>query len=268
MRSWLLRLSLAVAAGLAFAGPAAASTVYVSLRSGQGPVPEGTLVAAFSYDVRRVFPQVQARYEQWRPKSSAIIGSKIPLLPQWADYHLIHAVQLEEFRDAFRRAHIGEKDTLDYLMPKFDAVYNKYGASPGSDGTDALGMEDARQAWCKKITTELDEVITAYNAGVRDGGESFSVQNARWLAQRNEALRIAATQAGGNDEVNFQSDETNEGGTATFDLPPGTWYFACQSGDRCWYMAANISEHGGQVSLLPDQASRMPLDLASWMGAN
>lgn len=262
-------LSLAALAFIATATSAVAAPVYVSPRVEAGVVPTDTAVVAFSYDVRRVFPQVQTRFEKWRPKNTAAAG-KIPVLPTWNDYTLLHARQLMDFRDAFRRAHSGEDEILKALTPQFDEVFKKHGENPPSpDVSDQLAIENPRQVWCQKVTIGLNKVITEYNnqgLGGKSPDDAYRILRARWLGQRNEALRIAANQAGGHPEINFMEGATNEGGLAMFDLPPGDWWIACESSGRSWYKPVRVTAKGGHVVLDPTEARNEDLDLASWTG--
>lgn len=261
--------SLTAAILLAAAAPAVAAPVYVSPRVEAGAVPTDTPVVAFSYDVRRVFPGVEARFAKWRPKAPSQSG-RIPLLPTWNDYTLVHARQLSDFRTAFRRAHQGEDEIMKALMPKFDEVYKKFGESPPDyDTSDQLAVENPRQIWCQKVTMGVNKAISDYNnsgLGGRTPEAAYQLTYARWLGQRNEALRQAANQAGGHPEINFVEGATNEGGLATFDLPPGDWWIACETGGRAWYKRVRVTPKGGHVILDPTEARSEGLNLSQWTG--
>lgn len=263
-------LSLAALILLATAAPAIAAPVYVSPRVEGGAVPTDTTVVAFSYDVMRVFPGVETRFAKWKPKPPSQSG-KIPQLPTWNDYTLVHARQLSDFRTAFRRAHQGEDEILKALQPKFDEVFKKYGESPPeADTTDQLAIENPRQVWCQKVTIGLNKAITEYNSmglGGNSPEDAYRITYARWLGQRNEALRIAANQAGGHPDINFMEGSTNEGGLATFDLPPGDWWIACQASGRAWYKQVRVTARGGHVILDPGEARQERLNLAQWTGS-
>lgn len=254
---------------LATAAPAVAAPVYVSPRVEGGAVPTDTTVVAFSYDVRRVFPGIEARFAKWKPKPPSQSG-KIPLLPTWNDYTLVHARQLQDFRAAFRRAHQGEDEIMKVLAPKFDEVYKKFGENPPEpETTDQLAVENPRQIWCQKVTMGVNKAISEYtNNGVNGSPETaYRVTYARWLGQRNEALRLAANQAGGHPDINFMEGATNEGGLATFDLPPGDWWIACETNDgRAWYKQVRVGAKGGHVILDVTEARTEGLNLTQWTG--
>lgn len=264
--------SLIALAVVAIAEPALAVPVSVSPRMEFGPVPADTPVVAFSYDVRAVFPPVEARFEAWRPRApKPPVENPIPLLPKWNDYHLVRAKQLNDFREAFQRAHRGEKELVSYLLPKFDAVYKKYGdTAPFGSSADALATENPRQKWAERVTLELNAIITAYNQhGMKDMAapdSDYDVVMARWRGQRNEALRIAAARAGAHPTVSFVEGTTSEGGQAVLDLPAGVWYVACQAEGKSWYKPIRIAEQGGHIVLSVREAATSRLDLEAWTG--
>jgi hypothetical protein len=271
MRPWIL--SAALAASLVVATPALAAPVFVSPRMETGPVPADTPIVAFSYDVRAIYPAIANRFERWRPKppSGGPANPKVlPLLPMpFGDYMLMHSTQIEEYRDTFMKGHKDEPELVKLLMPKFDAIFEKHGAvAPPSGGDGLLSVENPRQLWCRKVAQEINEVLQAYNANY--GGDTsqstYRIQYARWLGQRNEAVRQAAAAAGANPGIAYMEGTTNLNGMALFDLPPGLWYIACQSEDKSWYKLVRVTEKGGNVPLTPGEASLMRLDLASWTG--
>lgn len=271
MRPGVLLTTLVAA--LLTAAPALAVPVYVTPRTDAGPVGSDLTVVAFSYDVKHLFPAIEARFDQWRPvppASMAQAAKLIPLLPSWKEFHLLHATQLEDFREAFGKAHSGDRPVVQLLMPRFDAVFRKYGErEPESTDADMLATEDSRGVWCQNVTHDLNAIINAYNAGIGGGDAANAVYRetyARWLGKRNEALRQAVYKAGGNIEVGFVESNTNEAGLATFDLPPGRWYIACQDEAVSWYKAVIVPETGGRVVLGPDEASHTVLDLPEWVG--
>lgn len=264
--------SLVALLAVAIAEPAMAVPVSVSPQLEFGPVPTHTRVVAFSYDVRSVFPAIEARFEAWRPRApKPPVENPIPLLPRWQNYHLVHAKQLNDFREAFQRAHRGEKELVDFLMPKFDAVYKKYGdTAPFGSSADALATENPRQKWAEKVTTELNVIIAAYNQhGLKNAPSDdpeYDVVLARWLGQRNEALRQAAAKAGAHPTVSFVEGATHEGGQAELDLPSGVWYIVCEADGKRWYKPIRIAEQGGHVVLTVREADAGRLDLDAWTG--
>ncbi|HEY9721791.1 MAG TPA: hypothetical protein V6D47_07240 [Oscillatoriaceae cyanobacterium] len=254
MHPWLQRIPLALAIAGALAAPAFASPVIVTVQLDGASVPEGTLVAAFSYDVRAAYAKVIA---QDTPSGMAKALTPLPL---WSDFSLINAEQLETFRDDFRKAHIGEKSLLKTVMPEFDAVYKKFGEqAPSGDEVDLSGQESGQAAWCRKITGDLNVVIRRYNI-------QHPAQNSADPVQVDHDMAAVAAAAGANPAIAYQTDETNGDGTASFDLPAGTWYFACQTGGRSWYLGAHLGANGGRIVLTPNQSTTDALDLPAWLG--
>lgn len=270
MRPRLLALASAAAVLLA-ALPAAAAPVFVELRTAYGPLEPGVPVVAFSYDVERVYPDVERRFAQWKPQIPLpnTYFKPIPNLRPFATYFLLHASQLENYREDFQKAHRDDPAMLRDLMPRFDAVYKKYGERASDISTNILQPEDERQLWCQKVTRDLNLVIDEYNArnGAGDAAmETYRQNYARWLGKRNEALRFAVVRAGGNPNLNFVESVTTSGGVAGFDLPAGTWYVAAQTDLWSWYRPMRVTTYGGRVQLTGQDASRRRLTLADWVG--
>lgn len=251
-RGWR-RIPLALAIVGVLAAPALASPVTVSVQLDNRPVPEGTLVAAFSYDVRAAYARVIAKdTPTGQPKG-------LTPLPLWSDYSLLNAEQLESFRDDFRKAHMGESALLKTVMPKFDAVYQKYGSqAPGNDDSELIDQESGQQAWCRKVTHDLNRIIRDYDATHPTGASADPT------LVRQDLMAIARA-AGANPAIAYQTDETNVDGVATFDLPAGTWYFCCQAEGRSWYLGAHLGPAGGRLVFTSDEATTDPLDLAAWL---
>lgn len=267
-------IALSLLASLAIAAPASAVPVYVSAHTEAGPAGADLSVVAFSYDVKKVFPSVAARFEQWRPTPPASVAQAsklLPTVPSWSVFHLVHAVQLQDFREAFVKAHASDKELVKLLLPRFDNVFRKYGErQPDQSPSDVLANEDSRQIWCQNVTHDLNAIISAYNAGV-GGGDAANAQYrelyARWLGKRNEALRIAIGKAGGNAALGFVEATTNEAGLAVFDVPPGRWYFSCQLDALAWYKPVIVPAGGGRVMLRPEEATHEILNLSEWIGS-
>lgn len=276
MRFRSLPLTLAAAtmlAGTALLAPAvSAAPVFVSPKTASGPVPTNTRVVLFSYDVRAVYPQVAARFEQWRPSKPsgpAPESTKLPLLPDWKDYHLMATLQLQEFPLAFKKAHIDDPEMLEMLMPRFEAIYEKHGKKPPSEiGTDLLMVESARQAWCRRVASEINAILVEYNGGYGPDAPNMAYERtlARWRGKRNEALRIAASKAGANPTISYVEGVTNARGTVNFDVPAGNWWVACQVGEWSWYKRVKISERGGHLELTANDAQPDGLALTDWTG--
>ena len=265
-------LAAATAAILTLAAlPAAAAPVYVSLRSAYGPIPPGVPVVAFSYDIEKVFPEVERRFDQWKPLPPLPDSDyrPIPTLKAWGTFYLVHAAQLEHFRQDFARARRDDPTLLRDLMPRFDAVYRKYGEHATDIQESFLLPEDERQLWCQKVTRDLNLVINEYNARFGAGEaamEAYRTKYANWLGKRNEALRFAVLRAGGNPNLNFVESVTTGEGVAGFDLPAGTWYVAAQTASWSWYRAMRVTNWGGKVTLTGADASRRRMPLAEWVG--
>lgn len=265
-------LAAVTAALLAFSAlPAVASPVYVTLRTAYGPVEPGVPVVAFSYDVERVYPEIERRFEQWKPMPPLPNTDyrPIPLLRAWGVYYLVHAAQLEHFREDFARAHRDDPAMLRDIMPRFDAVYKKYGERATDIQESFLQPEDERQLWCQKITRDLNLVINEFNARFGAGEaamEAYRTKYASWLGKRNEALRFAVIRAGGNQNLNFVESVTTGDGIAGFDLPPGTWFVAAQTASWSWYRPMRVTTWGGKVTLTGADASRRRMPLADWVG--
>ncbi|MDB5099327.1 MAG: hypothetical protein JWM80_3748 [Cyanobacteria bacterium RYN_339] len=267
-------IALSLLASVLIAGPAAAVPVYVTARLDNGPVGADLPVVAFSYDVKKLFPAVQSRFDQWRPVPPASVAQAnklIPPVPSWNSFHLVHAVQLQDFREAFVKAHSSDRELVKLLLPRFDNVFRKYGErQPDQSPSDVLASEDSRQIWCGNVTHDLNAIISAYNAGV-GGGDAANAQYrelyARWLGKRNEALRLAIGKAGGNANLGYVEANTNEAGLAVFDVPPGRWYFACQLEATAWYKPVIVPAGGGRVLLRPEEATHEIMNLAEWIGS-
>lgn len=263
--------AIAAATLVATALPAAAAPVYVSLRHAYGPIEPGVPVVAFSYDVEKVFPEVERRFDQWKPLPplANTAFTPIPLLKAWGKFYLLHASQLEHYREDFARSHRDDPAMLRDLMPRFDAVYKKYGDRATDIQESFLQPEDERQLWCQKVTRDLNLVINEYNGRFGAGEaamEAYRAKYASWLGKRNEALRFAVIRAGGNQNLNFVESVTTGEGLAGFDLPAGTWYVAAQTATWSWYRAMRVTNLGGKVSLTGADASRRRMPLAEWVG--
>ena len=265
-------LAAATAAFLALSAAAAsAAPVYVTLRSAYGPVEPGVPVVAFSYDVERIYPEVERRFDQWKPLPPLAQADfrALPLLRAWGTYYLVHASQLEHYREDFARSHRDDPAMLRDLMPRFDAVFKKYGDHATDIQESFLQPEDERQLWCQKVTRDLNLVINEYNGRFGAGEaamEAYRTKYASWLGKRNEALRFAVIRAGGNQNLNFVESVTTGAGVAGFDLPPGTWYVAAQTATWSWYRAMRVTNLGGKVALGGQDASRRRMPLSEWVG--
>jgi hypothetical protein len=267
-------LAISAIATIFFASPAWAVPVYVNARSESGPISADVAVVAFSYDVKQVFPSIEKRFDQWRPLppvSVAQASKLLPPTPYWNSFHLVHAVQLQDFRESFSKAHSGDQALLRLLMPRFDNVFRKFGdRQPDASASDVLATEDSRQIWCQNVTHDINAIISAYNAGIGGGdaaNAAYRETYARWLGKRNEALMQAVSRVGGNPQLGFVESSTTDGGLATFDLPPGRWYFACQYDALSWYKAVVVPAGGGRVQLQAEEATHQILNLAEWTGS-
>lgn len=269
-----LGLALTAFAAVLVAAPAWAVPVYVTPRVESGPVGADLPVVAFSFDVKHIFPPIEARFDQWRPVPPASVMSNanksLPNVPYMSVFHLVQATELQDYREAFSKAHMADKEMLRVLMPRFDAVYRKYGdREPEQTSADLLATENSRTMWCKNVTHDLNAIINAYNAGIGGGDQAAATYRetyARWLGKRNEALRQAVVQLGGNSELGYVQSTTNEAGLATFDLPPGRWFIACQLDAVSWYKPVIVPEGGGRVLLRPEEATHEVLNLPEWTG--
>lgn len=265
-------LCLSLAASTLLALPATAAPVFVSPTTAKGPVPAHTKVVLFSYDVRTVHPQVAARFEQWRPTMPTVKKpetTKLALLPDWKDYHLMAAMQLEEYPRTFERVHADEPELIEQLVPRLKAVYEKHGPkAPAGYESDVLVVESARKAWCKRVASEINAILVDYNNGSGPDSHSVSYERAlaRWHAKRNEALQAAAAKAGANATISFVEGVTNARGVVNFDVPVGAWWVACQVGEWSWYKQVKVSERGGHLVLTPTEARPDPLSIAEWTG--
>lgn len=273
MRRGIRTLGLAAGAWMAWAAAAWAAPVTVQPQGSSGNLGPGHQVVAFSFDVRKIYPEVEERFEQWRPIPPRNLGPErnLRLLPLWRDFTLVQATQLQEFRQAFAKAHQDDREMLRILMPRFDAVFRKYGERGGEepDASDILGIESSRAAWAEKVTTAINAILQAYNDGA-DGGDAgnagYRRLYARWQSQRNEAVRAAALKAGGHPDFSFLEATTGEDGLATFDLPEGKWYFVCQLDQWHWYKPVIVPEGGGRVMLRANEAKRGTVPLSNWTG--
>lgn len=269
MRPGLLALTGAIF--LAMATSAAAAPVYVELKTAYGPLEPGVPVVAFSYDVERVYPEVERRFAQWKPMVPLpnTYFKPLPNLRKFGVYYLLHASQLEHYRDDFQKAHRDDVAMIRDLVPRFDAVYKKYGEHASDISENILQPEDDRQLWCEKVTRDLNLVINEFNARNGAGEASMDLyrqNHARWLGKRNEALRFAVVRSGGNPNLNFVESVTTNGGIAGFDLPAGTWFIAAQTDHWSWYRPMRVTTIGGRVQLAGQDASRRRLMLADWVG--
>lgn len=258
---------------LTWAAPALAAPVYVTPRLDNVSIGPDLAIVAFSFDVKKLFPIIESRFEQWRPVPSSSLGRTdkiLPTVPTWKNFHLVHAVQLQDYREAFMKAHGADKEAVKLLMPRFDAVFRKYGdRQPEQSPSDVLATEDARQAWCTNVTRDLNAIIASYNRGLGGGAAADATYRelyARWLGKRNEALRQAVSKSGANPDFGFVESSTNENGLAVFDLPPGRWYIACQLEAISWYKPVIVPEGGGRVILRQEESTHESLKIAEWLG--
>ncbi|MEB3330162.1 MAG: hypothetical protein VKQ33_13105 [Candidatus Sericytochromatia bacterium] len=263
--------SLALASWLGLAAAAFAVPVQVRVMSPLGPVQPGVPVVAFSYDIEKVFPGVQQRFERYRPAPpNPPSGFRpLPLLKPVKSFYLLQASELEGFRETFADIHRDEPETIAELKPLFNQVFKKHGDRASDSIRGLVNTEDGRELWVRKVVTDLNNVINAYNA--RNGvGEAimkvYQARHAKWLGKRTEALRYEAERAGGNPTLNFVESLAGDGGIAAFDLPPGTWYVAAQSDTYSWYRAMRVTNTGGKITVPSTDASRRRLPLVDWVG--
>lgn len=268
----LAKLSfLTVATWLGCAGAALAVPVQVKVLSPMGPIAPGVPVVVFSYDVEKVFPSVQQRFERYRPVPPPVAGSfrPLPLLQPVKNFFLLQAAELENYRTAFSDIHRDEPALLKEMMPILDAVYRRHGDNPGDSIRGLVNTEDGRQVWVQKVSTEINAAINAYNArnGVGEAAmKAYQAKHAKWLGARNEALRFEAERAGGSPNLNFVESVAGDGGIAAFDVPPGNWYIAAQNDNFSWYRAMRVTNTGGKVTMPASDASRRRLPLLDWVG--